>query len=53
MKFVAIIDLTKKKPEERIVTFVHDEPGPLPPFIEPKITPKRKRRSRKRPVQQS
>jgi len=35
MKFVAIIDLTKKKPEERVVTFIHDEPGPLPPIIHP------------------
>jgi hypothetical protein len=35
MKFVALIDLTKKKPEERIITFMHDEPGPVPPLINP------------------
>jgi hypothetical protein len=35
MKFVARINLTKKKPEERIVTFFYNDPGPLPPIIDP------------------
>jgi hypothetical protein len=35
MKFVAIIDIKKKNPEERIITFMHDEPGPLPPIVSP------------------
>ena len=34
MKFVAIID-GKKTGEDRITTFVYDEPGPLPPIIDP------------------
>ena len=35
MKLVILIDLKKKKAEERIVTFMHNEPGPLPPIIVP------------------
>jgi len=35
MKLVILIDLKKKKPEEQIVTFMHNEPGPLPPIIHP------------------
>ena len=35
MKLVILIDLKKKKPEERIVTFMHNEPGPLPPIVTP------------------
>lgn len=34
-KFVAIIDLTKKKPEDLIVTFITNEPGPVPPIVDP------------------
>jgi len=30
MKFVALIDLKKKKPEDRIVTFMDYEDRPLP-----------------------
>lgn len=35
MKFVALIDLSKKKPEDRIVTFLYDGPGPVPPIVDP------------------
>ena len=35
MKLVTIINLKKKKPEGRIVTFIHNEPGPLPPIVVP------------------
>ena len=35
MKLIILIDLKKKKPEERIVTFMRNEPGPLPPIIVP------------------
>jgi hypothetical protein len=34
MKFVAIID-GKKTGDGRITTFLYDEPGPLPPIIDP------------------
>jgi hypothetical protein len=34
MKFVAIID-GKKKGEGRIITFITDDPGPVPPVIAP------------------
>ena len=34
MKFVAIID-GKKTGEDRIITFIHDDPGPLPPIVPP------------------
>jgi hypothetical protein len=34
MKFVAIID-PKKTGEDRIVSFIYKEPGPLPPIIDP------------------
>jgi hypothetical protein len=33
MKFVVLFDPTKTKPEERIITFRHDEPGPLPQIV--------------------
>jgi len=35
MKFVALIDLTKKNPEERVITFVTHDPGPVPPLVKP------------------
>ena len=35
MKFIARIDLSKKRPEDRITTFFYNEPGPLPPIIDP------------------
>jgi hypothetical protein len=34
MKFVAIID-GKKKGEGRITTFLYDEPGLVPPIVDP------------------
>jgi len=35
MKFVVLFDPTKAKPEDRLITFRHDEPGPIPPIITP------------------
>ncbi len=34
MKFVAIIN-GKKTGEDRITTFLYDDPGPLPPIVDP------------------
>jgi hypothetical protein len=35
MKFVAIINLKEKKPEDRVITFITMDPGPVPPVIHP------------------
>jgi hypothetical protein len=35
LKFVAIIDGKAKTPEERVITFITDDPGPVPPVIKP------------------
>lgn len=34
MKFVAIIN-GKKEGEDRITTFLYDDPGPVPPIVNP------------------
>ena len=35
MKFVALINLKKPKGKGRVTTFIHREPGPLPPIVIP------------------
>jgi hypothetical protein len=35
VKFVAIINLNEKKPEDRVITFITNDPGPVPPVIPP------------------
>ncbi len=35
MKFIAIIDGKKEKPEDRVIAYITNDDGPVPPVIHP------------------